>query len=209
MSKAQRARLTELKAKTTTTEAEKAELAQLETLAVANPDASKDTDAAPVTPVTGPAPTTITGVLATAFAAVRNRAAVGADLVAVRAELATRTTELSAARAETVTARAETETANALLATATAQIGAIASFFGIKATELAGKDAAACSVLLTQKISDAALDQVAGLGFNAGAVLPVPTQTENSSTQKTFAEFSSLTPAQKMEFSVNGGRIVD
>lgn len=158
--------------------------------------------AAPATPaVEAAAPTGLAGVLATAFSSVRSRVTVSAELTAARAQIGTLTTERDQARTDLAAA-------NAQVAAAAAQLSAVAAFFGLNPSDLAGKKAAECTALLTQKISAATTEQVASLGFNVGT-LPKQADAEGDPKRKTYAEFSALTPAQKMEFSTNGGRIVD
>ncbi len=197
MTKAQRARLAALHALATRTAAESAELVSLAALASAHPDASKDTDApAASAPAAGTDPSTLNpqlstagtpavaaglaGILQTAFASVRSRVAVSADLTTARTHVATVTAECDTARTELAAARSQ-------LATVSAQFGAVATFFGLKPEQLAGLDAAAATALFSRKVADTATDQVAALGFNVTAV-PPPAPGHGGSAADTLEE---------------------
>jgi hypothetical protein len=187
MTKAQRARLAALHALATRTAAEDAELVSLKTLATAHPDTSKDTDApaaaapaaaSPAAPANSPAsgespaglaqppaPAGLAGILQTAFASVRSRVAVSADLTTARAHVATVTAERDTARTDLAAARSQ-------LSALSSQLSAMAGFFGLKPEQLAGLDAAAATALVSRRIADTATEQVAALGFNVTAVPP-------------------------------------
>lgn len=122
-----------------------------------------------------PAQNTLASVLSTAIASVRSRTTVAADLTTARAQLATVTAERDTARTERDQARTDLTAANARALEVQAQLNAIGALFGVKPEELAGKDAAAATAIFSKKISDATIEQVAGLGF---PVAELPKQTE-------------------------------
>lgn len=186
MKKSQRARLAELTAKAEASRSveEKAEFVTLTALAVANPDATKDTDEAPAV-AAAPAATAaapVTPTLKGFIASLKGNAAVGTELVAARATINTLTGERDSARNDLTTVRAS-------LASAEAQLGVFGAFFGITLADLAknGPDTKALGTLITQKISDQALEQVAAIGFPA-ADLPKPPKGDGNGAGETFAE---------------------
>jgi len=148
------------------------------------------------------APTGLSGILSTAFAAARNRTAVASDLTASRAALATATTERDTARADLATRTTE-------LAQANAALGSVLTVLGMSPADLAGQNSEAVRTTVTGRISAAAIEQVAALGFPVGQLPAQSTSEGGNPKEKTKAEFAALTPHQKMEFSVAGGRIVD
>jgi hypothetical protein len=175
MKKSQRSRLAALRAKSQAdlSEDEKKELQTLEALAAQYPDETKDEDDT----ATAAAPTGLRAAVAKALHGLRNPNNVAADLVAARAQVATITTERDTARAD-VTARDTTIAAHvASISALTAQVATFAAFFGLKPAELTGKDSAALTALLAEKVSAQAAEQLAGAGVPQ-AQLPKVTQTE-------------------------------
>jgi hypothetical protein len=202
MKKSQRLRLTALlgKDQAPLTDAEKAELATLQALATANPDASKDTDdttpaaapaaaAAPAPEPAGaagastapPAAPTLRGFLAS----LKGNAAMGAELVTARTTIATQAAQLSALNSQLSAKDSQLSALNSQLASANAQLSAFAAFFGLAVADLANKKPAEVNALITQKISDQAAEQVSAIGFPLSQ-LPAPKNGESSGD--TFAE---------------------
>lgn len=196
MKKSHRLRLSALTAQASRTDAEAAELATLQALAEQHPDAAQDTEDA--------APLTLTGVIASAFAAVRSKARLGSDLSSAQSQIATLTTDLEASQAALARTAAERDAAQS-------QLSELATFFGLNLGELSGKASADVSALIAQKVSAIALDQVASMGFDRDK-LPAATSGESKPSAKskelTYEQFSTLSPGEKMEFSSNGGRLV-
>ena len=185
MKKSQRLRLSALQTReaASLSETEQTELATLTALAAQHPDPAQDVDeAASPTSSVSSAPT-FRSTLLGSLAAIRSKVAVGADLVTARAAIVTLTTERDQARAELATAQAAhaaaLATAQAATAAATAQRDAIAGYFGLAATDLAGLDAAAVGALLTKRVSADAAEKLAELGFPA-AQIPAATTAAGS-----------------------------
>lgn len=129
------------------------------------------------------APLGLSGALRTALSAVRGRTAVAADLTRAEQQLATVTTERDTARTELATARTERDTA-------TAQLTAFAAYFGIKPTELSGLTPDAATSLLTARVSSAATEQVAALGFNVSD-LPAQAAGNGGGAAETLEEIQT------------------
>lgn len=175
MKKSQRLRLAALTAQATRTEAEATELAQLQALAATHTDPAADLADAPAAPapaatVIAPDRSTLRGFVASLVSGAQT----GTALVTAQRDLATRTTERDTARAS--------------VATLTEQVTAFAAFFGLTPTELAGKKSADVTALITQKISDHAVDLVAGTGVPLGKV---PAASEAGDTGSTLAEIQA------------------
>lgn len=148
------------------------------------------------------APSGLKGALAAAFSSLRSKATIAAELSAAQQQVGTLTTERDQARSDLAARTTERDQA-------TAQLHAFAAFFGFTAAELAGKTSAECTQLLTHKISAAAIEQVAALNFNKSAQpLPTPSNPDaKNALEMSYEQFNALSPAEKMEFSVKGGRI--
>lgn len=122
---------------------------------------------------------------------------------------ATITAELQQTKAKLTQAEADLSTVKASLKTSETALASVCGLFGIKAEDLAGKSDAEIDALFGAAVSAAAVDKLAGLGVAPGK-LPAPKANgSGDSKTKTKAEFDALTPREKMEFSVNGGRLVD
>ncbi len=161
------------------------------------PAASAPVPPAPAAPApAASAPLTIAAAVSGALALLRSKAAVGTDLAQAREQLATVTRERDESRTQ--------------VATLTAQVAAFAAFFGIEPAALAGKDSAACAQLLTDKISAAAADQVAALGFNTTTKpLPAAAKAEAGAKEMAYAEWRALPPMKQAEFIRSGGQLSD
>jgi hypothetical protein len=209
MKKSQRLRLTALlgKDQATLSADEKSELATLQTLATANPDPSKDTEDTPATPaavVVTPAPGLVAS-LKGALSGFGDKAKLGADFAQARADLATANTTITT-HVATIAARDGTIAAQA------AQLATFAGFFGMPVADLAGKDATALAAVLAQKVSAHAVEALAGAGVPQStlpALIPADPKPSAKSKTLTLAAFRSLSNAEKMDFSANGGRIED
>lgn len=221
MKKTDRLRLAALLAKGGNLSAdESAELARLQALASQHPDPAKDVDdtassaaapaAAPAASTAAPAAApasaapaaaasaasaapgaaapagaTVGTVIATAFQSLRNRGAVAQDLVTARQQISSLTTERDQARTDLAAAQQQ-------VTTLTAQLAVVAAFFGMKATDLAGKSEDEVRGAFSAAISAAALEQVAGLGFPA-ANLPAPSDSAKADTvAEQMAQYKSL-----------------
>lgn len=138
---------------------------------VAGVESATVTPAAPAA-VAAPAASTPTlgSVLKGAFSSLGDKTKLGADLAQTRADLATANTNLTAARAEATAANTALDT--------------MAAFFGMKRTELAGKDATAIGALIATKISESAIEELATAGVPPAA-LPKPSAgTGNANSDK-------------------------
>ncbi len=195
MKKSQRLRLAALLGQASLTQAEAAELAQLNALASQHPDAARDTDdtapaaaapvvapaaapaaAAPVTtPAAAPAATPFAGLLATIGAGFRSRAGLSTELTTARASIVALTRERDEARA----ALAPEQTARAGL---TAQLAAVCAFFGVKPESLAGQTADQLRATFETAIQTAANAQLASMGVSA-VTLPAPTAAGGESLE--------------------------
>jgi hypothetical protein len=183
MRKSQRLRLSALLAKDQKdlSADERSELTTLQALAAQHPDAAQDTDD-PASPTSQTSPSssaasfksTLIGSLAT----LRDKAAVGADLVTARAAIIALTTERDQARADLAAAQTasatQATTLRAEITALTAQRDAFAGFFGITVSDLAAKDTAGIAELLKTRISAEATEQIAALGQPMAAL---PKQT--------------------------------
>jgi hypothetical protein len=172
MKKSQRLRLAALlaKEKSALTTDESAELATLQALADTHTDPAKDVDdtasltAATTATTVAPKHSDFRTVLAGAFAAFRDKVAVGSELAAAQTQVTKLTADLATAQTQ--------------LAATTAQLGEICSFFGVDASAILVGKSDGAAALITKKIGDLAAEQVACLGFPA-ASLPKPTSNES------------------------------
>lgn len=117
--------------------------------------------------------------------------------------------ELKKARKDLAQAQSDLATAKASLKSTETSLAALCDFLGFKPADIAGKTQADIDAICTAKIGAAATAQIASIGLNPGR-LPAPSgKTSPDSKTLTKAEFDALTPKEKMEFSVKGGRLVD
>ena len=155
--------------------------------------------AAESTPAAAPAPAaaqplTLAASLGVALSALRGKApaaltAAEARVTQLEASLATLTQERDSARAERDTA-----------------LTPVAAYFGIKPADLAGKDAAAVAALFDQRVSAAAVQQLAAAHIPL-AELPKPVAADGATKALTHDEFNRLSPVARMEFVRSGGRL--
>lgn len=136
---------------------------------------------------------------------------------------AAHTAALEAKAGEVTTLKASLASVGAEKETLNSQLTALHSLFatiGFKPAEAKAADGtpltgaplvAALQAQFKQCISTATLAQIRELGFNASA-LPPPTPAGGSPDtvkEMSYADFSQLSPAAKMKFSVAGGRLTD
>lgn len=188
MKKSQRLRLAELKGKATTTEAEKAELATLEVLAAAHPDASQDIDDLAKKPLS------VSEFLARLTAAFADKAELTRQIGVKDTRIAELEAQLSAAKVSSTSDTAALAGANAArgeldakLTAALAVIGVVATALGLKAEDLAGKDVAAVQGIFNSKVTAAAGDKLAELGFPASG-LPATAAEIDANTGDTLED---------------------
>jgi hypothetical protein len=167
---------------------------------------------APVAAAQAPAPivrgdVTKPGVSARLAAAMAGLA--GGTPALAAAALQTEQQAHTATRATLTQSQADLATARASLASTETALATVCGFFGLKPEEISGKTEKETDALLAAKISAAATEKLASLGVAPGR-LPAP-KPGGSADSKTItsAEFAALTPAQKSDFSVKGGRIAD
>lgn len=193
MKKSQRLRLTALLGKgTNVTAAEQMEIAWLNALASANPDASKDEDDSP------------SGFRVALMDAVSGRKALGAELATAKARI----TELEAAAApvtavittslpegalaaEDVTKLlADLKAAEEKLSAYSLQLTAFTSVLGLKADTLAGKSETDIRAAVDTRLGALAGEKIAELGFPESR-LPASTQQGGSGAGDTLADIQA------------------
>lgn len=118
----------------------------------------------------------------------------------VAAELATTRQTLTQTQSDLATTRASLKSTESALTS-------LCGFIGLQPADLVGMDDKAVDALCTSRLTAAATAQLAQRGFSPAA-LPPATPGNGDSKTKTKAEFDALTPEQKMDFSVKGGRII-
>ncbi|HSV73472.1 MAG TPA: hypothetical protein VLH79_06910 [Chthonomonadales bacterium] len=196
MKKSQRLRLTELLGKKSTgtlSAADQLELAWLNALASANPDAGKDEDDSP------------SGFRVALMEAVSGRKTLGADLAKATARITELESQLKAAAEKAATPalpegalasadvtklrddlKAEQGTVSAL----NAQLAVFGTALGIKTAELAGKSEADVRTAVEKRLGALAGEKIAELGFPENK-LPASTQAGSSSTGDEYADLQA------------------
>ncbi len=139
-------------------------------------------------------PLTLAASLGVALSALRGKAP--AALTEAQARVTELEASLATATQERDSARAERDQA----------LAPVAAYFGIKPADLAGKDAAAVAALFDQRVSAAAVQQLAAAHIPL-ADLPKPVAADTSAKALTHDEFNRLSPAGRMEFVKAGGRL--
>lgn len=140
----------------------------------------------------------IASCLAGAFASLK-----GQGPATLAADLKTEREAHAATKATLAQSSADLATAQASLKSERAALGTLCGWLGIKAEDVAGKSSAEIHATLATKVNAAAIEQVAGLGFNAKA-LPAPDATgtgEAKGKGELMREFNAITdPNVRAEF---------
>jgi uncharacterized coiled-coil protein SlyX len=126
-----------------------------------------------------------------------------AKVTDVNAQLSTLNEQLSIAKASAATALELNTQHLALFASVGFKLGEVKGKGGAAAT--AEEIAAAFQQSFTAHVSGAVTQKVQEIGFPAAKL---PSQSKDEATKElSYEEFSKLSPAAKMEFSTNGGRL--
>jgi hypothetical protein len=140
----------------------------------------------------------IASCLAGAFASLK-----GQGPATLAADLKTEREAHAATKATLAQSSSDLATAQASLKSERDALGTLCGWLGIKAEDVAGKSSAEIHATLATKVNAAAIEQVAGLGFNAKA-LPAPDATgtgEAKSKGELMREFNAITdPNVRAEF---------
>lgn len=109
-------------------------------------------------------------------------------------------------------ASADLATAQEQLAAVSAQLSTLHSSLGLKAADPTGKPVAdiekAVREAFATHVASGVAQKLGELGIPA-ANLPKPDKSADASKTMSYEQFSKLTPAEKMQFSTNGGTLTD
>ncbi len=168
-------------------------------------------------PAPAAAPLTATdfmGKLTAAFSAkeslVRDNAALTTKVTGLETDLAAAKTAATEANAAKTAAEGQVAELTTKVTALSTQLTDFCATLGFKPEELAGKDAAALKTAFNSRIEVRASDKLAELGFPAAGLPPAAqssSTTTDSAKELSYAEFSALNAAQKMKFSLGGGRV--
>jgi len=168
-------------------------------------------------PAPAAAPLTATdfmGKLTAAFSAketlVRDNAALTTKVTGLETDLAAAKTAVTEATAAKTAAEGQVAELTTKVTALSTQLTDFCATLGFKPEELAGKDAAALKTAFNSRIEIRASDKLAELGFPSAGLPPAAqssSTTTDSAKELSYAEFSALPPAQKMKFSLGGGRV--